>query len=94
MADQPRKRLQLRKSTLRRLEHGELRTIRGAAEDVQQVTRAFTGCEYCGNTNAPGACKPSHQGPATCTKVFIDVDCWDDHDGYPPSFDYEDPACV
>jgi len=91
----PRKKLQLRKSTLRRLEQEELRTVQGAnGVDPQPVTRGFTGCEYCGNTNAPDACKQSYQGDPTCTNVFIDVDCWDDHDGYPPSFDYDDEGCT
>jgi len=97
MAD---KKLRLKRSTPRKLQMRELRTVQGAV-DIEQQTRGFTGCEYCGNTNAPHACAETHQGPCpsaqghtTCTNVFIDIDCWDDHGGYPPSFDYEDPGCT
>jgi len=60
MSDSRRRKLRVRRTTLRSLTEPELRTARGA-DDVHQVTRAFTDCEYCGNTNAPGACQESYQ---------------------------------
>jgi len=54
------RKLSLKRTTVRRLTGNELGTVRGA--DEIQRTRAFTGCEYCGNTNAPGPCRESYQG--------------------------------
>lgn len=56
-----KKKLSLRRSTVRRLSGVELDTVRGG-DDVQHVTRAFTDCQYCGNTNAPGPCRETYQG--------------------------------
>ncbi|MEZ5064621.1 MAG: hypothetical protein R3B81_07775 [bacterium] len=43
-------RLRLNRTTLRSLTGRDAREVRGAADDVQQVTRAFTDCEFCGHT--------------------------------------------
>ena len=67
MAEQ--RKLKLHRKTLRDLSHRELGAVRGGADDVQQVTRAFTGCEYCGGTNAaPRPCQETHQCTYTCPK--------------------------
>lgn len=60
MADSQRRKLRVRRTTLRSLTEPELRTAQGG-DDVEPVTRAFTDCEYCGNTNSPNACKESYQ---------------------------------
>jgi hypothetical protein len=82
------RKLRLSKSTLRRLTSPELQTVQGAAVDPQQPeTRAFTGCEYCGHTNAaPRPCQPSYTGPCATYEV-TDPACIDyvyTEDGGPP----------
>lgn len=85
MATNPR-RLRLKgKTTLRLLNRNQLGTVRGGTDDVDQnVTRAFTGCEYCGNTNAPNACQESFQASCDCgTENLFECDCLP-----------EDPRCT
>jgi len=81
--DKPKK-LTLRKSTVRKLTLPELRTVHGA-DEVEPVTRGFTGCEYCGDTNSPKACRPSYQGD--CDDTYWD--CVPDG-----TIDPIDPHCV
>lgn len=62
--DSPKRRLRLRRTTLRSLTEQELRTAQGA-DEVEPVSRGFTNCEFCGHTNSPAGCAQSYQGPCT-----------------------------
>lgn len=75
------KKLSLRRTTVRKLTGTELDTVRGG-DDVQQVTRAFTGCEFCTNTNRPAPCQETYQECPSC-----DVRC---DDSWDPQ---HDPEC-
>lgn len=67
--DRPKRILRLNRSTIRHLDAPELRTARGG-DEVEPVTRAFTDCEYCGYTNAPGPCA-SDGCPVGDSKMLI-----------------------